>query len=104
MTPTSNLQPLLSKLLPFSISSRSSQSSAVRNKVRLLAAFPSLLFHSFSMTEYLFSLAHPLQASTKNPSDSRSFSTNPNRKQDLLSPNCSNLTASQASSTETGGL
>ncbi|KAB2604320.1 glycylpeptide N-tetradecanoyltransferase 1 [Pyrus ussuriensis x Pyrus communis] len=40
-------------------------------------------------------------ASTKNPSDSPSFSTNPNRNQDLLSPNRSNLTASRAPSAET---
>ncbi|KAM1097878.1 hypothetical protein ACFX14_015320 [Malus domestica] len=37
----SNLQPLLSKLLPFTISSRSSQSSAVRNKVLEILSFSS---------------------------------------------------------------
>ncbi|TQD82708.1 hypothetical protein C1H46_031743 [Malus baccata] len=35
----SNLQRLLSKLLPFTISSRSSQSSAVPNKLNLVIGF-----------------------------------------------------------------
>lgn len=40
----SKLQPLLSKLLPFTVSSLSSNSSAVRNKVCFLIEFASMNF------------------------------------------------------------